>query len=194
VDALQAAIDMQKQLTEYNEERQDSKRQPIRIGIGLHTGSLIMGIIGDQKRMDAATIADTVNTASRIEGLTKHYGTSILLSEDSMEKIENKASFDFRYLGEVLVKGKKEPLGLYECFDGDVLEMAVQKTKTQPDFEKGLQLFFNQEFPEAAATFNKILKVNPEDQTARLFLNKASGYTMQGVPDDWTGVEVMTFK
>ena len=77
------------------------------MGIGLHTGSLIMGIIGDEKRMDAATIADTVNTASRIESLTKHYGASILLSEDSLNKLEDKNDFHLRFMGKVQVKGKK---------------------------------------------------------------------------------------
>jgi len=185
---------MQKQLMEYNQERRGIGRKAIRMGIGLHTGSLIMGIIGDQNRMDAATIADTVNTASRIEGLTKHYGTSILLSADSVEKMKDNASFHLRYLGKVQVKGKKEPVGLYECYDGDAPEMVIKKAKTQPDFETGLQQFFNRKFPQAAATFDTVLQENTEDQPARLFLNKSSAHTIEGVPDDWTGVEVMTFK
>lgn len=69
-----------------------------------------------------------------------------------------------------------------------------QKAATQSDFEKGLDQFLNREFPEAAGTFNKVLKANATDQPARLFLNKSSRYTIEGVPDDWTGVEVMTFK
>ena len=78
------------------------------MGIGLHTGPLIMGIIGDEQRMDAATISDTVNSASRIESLSKYYGTSILLSEVSLKKIDNREEFHFRYLGKVQVKGKQK--------------------------------------------------------------------------------------
>ena len=126
-DALKAAIEMQEVFHKYNQSRQKKKRAPLKIGIGLHTGSLIMGIIGDKERMDAATIADTVNTASRIESLTKHYGVSILLSEDSLDKIENREAFHLRHLGQVLVKGKKEPVGIYECFDGDEPETIEQK-------------------------------------------------------------------
>ena len=193
-DALQAAIHMQKIIHQYNQERIKRNRQVIAVGRGVHTGSLIMGIIGDQQRIDAATIADTVNTASRIESLTKHYGASILLSEDSMEKIGKRDTFHFRYLGKVQVKGKKEPVGLYECYNGDAPDVAVLKTKTQADFEKGLEQFLHQEFPEASATFNKVLKVNPDDHTAQLFLNKSSGYIVTAPPDDWDGVEVMTYK
>ena len=193
-DAVKAAIEMQKTLQEYNIKRVGQNRQALKMGIGLHTGPLIMGIIGDQHRMDATTIADTVNTASRIESLTKHYGVSVLLTEDSLKQLENRNSFRLRHLGIVQVKGKKDPVGIYECFDGDSPEIAEQKQETIRDFEKGLEHFFSREFPEAAGAFNKVLKANALDYTARLFLNKSSTYTVEGVPDDWTGVEVMTFK
>ncbi len=77
----------------------------------LLTGPLIMGIIGDQHRLDAATISDTVNTASRIESLTKHYGVSILLSEDSLKKMENPDMFNLRYWGQGFSKREKESGG-----------------------------------------------------------------------------------
>ena len=193
-NAIQAAIDMQKRLEEYNGERLADGRSAIKMGAGLHTGPLIMGIIGDKNRMDAATIADTVNTASRIESLTKYYGTSILVSEDSLRQVKGRENFNFRYLGKVQVKGRKEPVGLYECYDGDPKELSVKKMETHPEFEKGLEQFFNRDFPEAAGTFNAVLKTNPKDQPARLFLNKSSKYTLEGVPKDWDGVEVMSFK
>ncbi len=192
--ALNAGVEMQKSLANYNEERILVGRKPIRMGIGLHSGPLIMGIIGDQDRMDAATIADTVNTASRIESLTKHYGVSILLSEDSIAQLKDPSLFHFRYLGKVQVKGKKEPIGLYECFDGDASELIALKANTQKDFELGLKQFFDREFPQAVATFDKVIKANSKDKTAQIFLNKSSRYIVQGVPDDWTGVEIMTFK
>ena len=192
--ALRAAIQMQQALAKYNKERLVDDRKAIKMGVGLHTGPLIMGIIGDKNRMDAATIADTVNTASRVESLTKYYGTSILISEDSFQQIENKENFHVRFLGRVQVKGKKEPVGLYECYDGDLENTLAKKIETQADFEMGLQQFFNREFPEATATLNKVLKINSEDHSARLFLNKASKYILEGVPEDWDGIEIMSFK
>lgn len=198
-DGLQAAVAMQQTLAEYNVKRKVEGRQMIRMGIGLHTGSLAMGIIGDEQRMDAATIADSVNTAARIEGLTKHYGVSILFSEDSLRRLESSEPageqvFHLRYLGKVQVKGRREPVGLYECFDGDAPEVIDQKLRTKPDFEKALAYFYARDFPEAVGAFNKVVKVNKNDQPARLFLNKSSQYTINGVPDDWTGVEMMDVK
>ena len=192
--ALQAAIDMQAELRAYNEQRIAKGRQPIKMGIGFHTGSLIMGIIGDQKRMDATTIADTVNTASRIESLTKHYGATILVSEDSMAQMSRKDSYNFRYLGKVLVKGKDEPVGLYECIDGDATNLRAQKLKGLIDFEEGLQHFYKRQFYDAVTAFNKSLQACSEDRPARLFLSKASAFTIDGVSKDWTGIEVMRFK
>ena len=153
-----------------------------------------MGIIGDKERMEAATIADTVNTAARLESLTKHYGTTLILSENSKDQLENPDQFNFRYLGKVQVKGKKEPVGLYECFDGDPAELASLKTQSQAEFDRGLALFFDREFAEAANCFNKVYKVNQADKTAHLFMTKSSEYLLQGVPEDWTGVEVMRVK
>jgi two-component system sensor histidine kinase ChiS len=195
-DALQAAIDMQKKLTAYNDHRITKGRERICMGIGLYSGPLIMGIIGDQHRLDATTISDTVNTASRIESLTKYYGANILLSEESLDECRKHSEcvMHFRHLGKVLVKGKKDPVGLYECFDGDAPEIAERKLQTLPDFEAGLAHFFAKEFPKASAVFTRVLKVNPEDQVVRLFLNKSSRYTHEGVPEDWTGVDVMVFK
>ena len=193
-DCLKAAVEMQKTLLRYNQIRESKNRTPIRTGIGLHTGRLIMGIIGDQKRMDAATISDTVNTASRIESLTKFYGVSILLSEDSYVKIDKKENFRFRYMGQVQVKGKQEPVGIYECFDGDMPELAEKKYASLELFQEGLNHYFSKDFPRASVVFQEILKTNPDDSVAKLFLNKAAQYIGSGVADDWSGVEMMTFK
>ncbi len=193
-DALRAAIAMQKELQQYNKTRIARERQPLRVGMGIHTGPLIMGIIGDAKRNDAATISDSVNTASRIEGLTKSYEVNILISSDCLEQITDKADFNIRFLGKVLVKGKKESIGIYECFDGDIPEQLQHKLDTAIDFKSGMEKFFSREFPQSATIFNQILKINDADQTARLFLKKASQYTIDGVPEGWTGVEVATFK
>jgi signal transduction histidine kinase/class 3 adenylate cyclase len=194
MDALHAAIQMQRAKDKYNEERKAKGRQPIRIGMGFHTGPLIMGIIGDEQRMDAATISDTVNTASRIEDLTKHYGANILFSEDSLAMMKKVDAFHFRYLGQVQMKGKNKPVGVYECFDGDLPDMIERKIKTQDAFAQALQLYFGRQFGPAYKAFENILQINPEDLTAGMFKQKALHYIDYGVPEDWTGVERMLVK
>jgi len=194
-DALKACILMQKNIRAYNLTRLTKGRSLIRTGMGMHTGSLIMGIIGDEKRMDAATISDTVNTASRIESLTKFYGANILVSEDSLRGIEDKTPFNLRFLGKVLVKGKQHELGIYECIDGDEPEMLWYKRATLEDFSKAVNLYFERDFAAAAAMFKeKVLRRNPRDTAAKILLAKAQHLAETGVPDDWTGVEKMEVK
>jgi len=193
-DALRAAIEMQHTLRNYNIERRAKDWESIRIGIGFHTGSLIMGIIGDDHRMDAATISDSVNIAARIESLTKYFGASILLSEDSFQQIPKKEDFNFRYLGQVIVKGKLQPIGIYECFDGDTKEQIAKKTETLPIFDAGLNHYFKQSFPDAILYFEKIVAANPLDAPTQLFLSKALHYSKLPTNSDWTGVEKMEWK
>jgi len=192
--ALQAAIDMQKAILEYNIKRTKDGKTPISIGIGMHTGSLVMGIIGDVNRNDTAIIADTVNTASRMEGVTKHYGANIIISEDSLKTIENTDGFGLRFLGKVKAKGKDNAIGIYECFDGDSNEMVELKKKTLPEFEKGLEYFFAHEFPRASASFDRVLGKNPDDLVAKYFVTKSAEYTIAGSPKDWDVVNTMKEK
>lgn len=200
-DALQAAIQMQQTIQRYNAERAAVNRPTIRVGMGLHTGLLIMGIIGDVQRMEAATIADTVNTAARIESLTKYYGVNILISGESLEKLEEKAqdlaevpNFNLRYLGQVQVKGKKEPVAIYECFDGDTPEQFEKKKATSQLFSGAMRAYYDRDFSAAQEAFRSVLEVNPADRTAKLLLNRIEGFLHTGVPEDWTGVEKMSSK
>jgi signal transduction histidine kinase/CheY-like chemotaxis protein len=192
--ALQACIDMQKEIIAYNLRRVLEGYIPISVGMGLHTGGLIMGIIGDVHRNDTAIIADTVNTASRMEGVTKYYGAKIIISEDSLNNIKNKENFNFRYLGKVKVKGKNNVIGIYECFDGDEEEIIVLKQKTMKKFDKGLKYFSNKEFPKASAAFDSVLSENPQDKVAGFFLTKSAEYMISGAPHDWDMVNIMEEK
>ncbi len=192
--ALRDAIEMQQALHIYIDERLAKERAPVRIGAGLHSGPLIMGIIGDRRRMDAATISDTVNTASRIESLTKHFGASILLSEDSLKGITNQENFSLRFLGKVLVKGKREAVGIYECFDGDLPAVIERKQATLALFREGRQHYLDGNFKEAMEALEEVLRANPDDVTTQLFLNRIANYLAHGKPEGWTGVEMMEEK
>jgi class 3 adenylate cyclase len=191
---LKAAIEMEQNIDEFNMERIEKGRKPFQVGIGLHTGPLIMGIIGDETRSDPSTISDTVNIASRMEGMTKYYGTRILISDDSYQSIMHPEDFHFRYMGEVVVKGKKLPVKVYECFDGDEPESIDKKIDTLSDFEEGLRTYFARDFPEASVTFNNIVKLHPQDLTSQYYYKLAVKYAGLGVDDDWTGVEKLDRK
>jgi adenylate cyclase len=193
-DALAAAVEMKKNIHELNIKRSLKNLSPIQIGIGMHTGSLIMGITGDKDRLDATTISDTVNTASRIESLTKYYKAGILLSEASLQQIQDPEQFNLRYLGKVQVKGKQEPVGLHECFSGSNEEEILIKEKTLPLFNEGMNYYLNRSFASAIKSFQSITETHPGDLTAEFFLTNATRYLQKGVPEDWTGVVEMTNK
>ena len=189
--ALQASIDILNSIEPFNQQRIDNDLSSIRIGIGMHTGPLIMGITGDAERLDAATISDTVNTASRIESLSKHFGVSILLTEATLFQIENEEDFHFRYLGKVQVKGKQKPVKIYECFNGDPRNVIQKKLETLPAFKQGLKCYYQKDFTEASKAFQHVLTLNPIDKPSRLFLGNAEVFAKNGVSKEWKGVELM---
>jgi adenylate cyclase len=193
-NTLRAAIEMQQNISEFNAMRKIKQLSPIKMGIGMHTGPLIMGITGDNDRLDATTISDAVNTASRIESLTKYYKAGILLSEFTLREILHPELFHLRYLGKVQVKGKQSSIGIYECFSSDGEDQVNKKEKTLSAFNEGMVHYLNKAFDKAIKAFEWVSAANPEDRTTQFFLHKASGYHQQGVPENWSGVVEMANK
>jgi two-component system sensor histidine kinase ChiS len=192
--ALQAAIAMRQEIVRFNEERVSQGLEPINSGVGIHTGSLMLGTIGEAERMESTVISDAVNLTSRLEGLTKLYGASIVVSQNVLFNLEQPTQYQFRFLDRVRVKGKKEAVSVFEIFDGDPLEIVVLKLKTQTDFEKGLLYYHSQEFTEAKAHFERVLKHNLNDKAAQLYLKRTLHLLEYGVPPDWEGIEALTEK
>ena len=186
-DALQASIAMQRELQEYNQRRRQLGRQMIRVGMGMHTGPLIMGIIGDEQRTDAATISDTVNTAARMETLTKQAGAGILLSEETLRQLHDPKAYQLRYLGRVRIKGRKAPVGVYECFDDAPAVVQVLKQQWMTTFDEAIKHYAEQSFAQAIVHFQEILAANPEDRVAANLLEESQKHLTQGVPEDWVG-------
>lgn len=192
--ALRASVEMHSELRIFNEERAVKDRFPVKLGIGMQNGNLIMGITGDIERLDAAIISDTVNTASRIEGLSKHYGSSILLTDNCKNNLTHPEEFDFRYLGPVQVKGKQKPIDLYECINGDSRKLLKHKLATLNTFEEGMKQYFMKEFAMAAVTFQQIVKKERNDSAAKLFLNRSAHMITQETGDDWKGIASISSK
>lgn len=174
-DAVRAAIEMQKTIQKYNEEREGRKRPPIHIGVGIHTGTLIMGIIGENERMEGTVISDVVNVASRIESLTREYAATIMISGDTLVKLDDALVYQYRLLGRVPVKGKSKPVSIVEILDGRAdLERLLE---TKPDFEKGLSALMLGRKDEALLWLEQVLAVNPNDGAARFYLAYLQGKT-----------------
>jgi predicted ATPase/class 3 adenylate cyclase len=193
-DAYAAALEMQAAVRSYNRERATKERSPIAVGIGLHTGPLMLGVIGDQDRLEASLISDTVNTAARMEGLTKEFRVGIVASENTVSALDSATQRSIRRVGNVRVKGKSQPTRVYDCFAGDDPETAELKRETAVEFGRGLDAWQTAEFGSAVAAFERVLSRHPADGTARRYLARASEQVAHGVSAGWTGVEVMDRK
>ena len=167
--AVQAAIGIQKQMLEYNGHRAKVGYRPIDVGIGIHTGVLMLGVVGVHNRMQNTVISDAVNLASRVEGLTKAFGVSMAISGQTFQKLDHPEAYMFRYLGNVKVKGKGEPTRVYEILDGINETIMEKKMKTNMFFEQGLFNFVTKRYGDALEQFDKVLEILPDDKAAVIY-------------------------
>lgn len=191
-DAVTAAIAMHVAVGEYNKEREKEGFRPIGIGVGLHIGDLMLGIIGSEARLQGAVVADAVNLAARLEELTRIYGSTITLSEPTLSRLKDPDKFKHRFVDKVRVKGKDQYVLVHEVFDADPQPVVELKEQTKTSFEEGLRLYYERRFSEASVQFNLVLQKIPEDKAARIYLKRCAEYMVDGVPEDWSGVETLT--
>jgi class 3 adenylate cyclase/HAMP domain-containing protein len=187
-DAVQAGIAKLKKLREYNQQRQTKGYPWIYIGIGIHVGHLMVGMVGEENRMQGDALSDSVNLTARLEGLTKFYGVSMLISEQVLERLSDPSQYEIRFLDRAIVKGKTEPISIYEVMDGEPEEVKAMKFQTQSDFEQGLEHYRQREFAEAKRYFEQVLAVNLGDKAAKLYLERVNQLMEEGVSEDWDGV------
>lgn len=193
-DAIDAAIEMRHALNLFNLDRIDQGKPTIDSGIGIHTGNLMLGVVGGEGRMDGTVISDAVNLASRLEGLSKIYRTSIIISEDTLIKLEEPAKYNFRFLDIARVKGKKEAVYVFEVLDGEPDEVKSLKIETKTLFGNGIDHYKNKRFEEALKVFSEIVKINQRDSVAAFYVNRCKNNIQKGIPDDWSGIEVFDAK
>ena len=173
-DAVKAGIAMLQTLAEYNRDRASVGYVPVQIGVGINTGSLILGIVGGKSRMDGTVISDAVNLASRIESLTKNYGVSLLITQHTFDRLTNPGDYAIRVIDKVQVKGKSEWVTVYEVFDADLAEVKAGKLATLQLFTEALSLYNMKSFRQAAGLFADCLRQNPGDKVARIYLERCN--------------------
>ncbi|MCP2727046.1 response regulator [Limnofasciculus baicalensis] len=192
--AVSGAIEMQKQVTIYNQHRRKKGYVPIAIGIGLHTGTLMLGTIGERERMESTVISDAVNLASRLEGLTKLYGAGIVISENTLYTLDDLEKYSYRFLDRVKVKGKNSAVAIFEVYSGDSERLKKLKIETQTSFEEAIVFYYRQKFDIAKQMFEDVLHINPQDKAAMLYISRCDNYQKYGVPEEWAGVESLQEK
>jgi class 3 adenylate cyclase/DNA-binding NarL/FixJ family response regulator len=157
-DAVLAAIAMQRRLKEFNLSNSllSPSSDPIRIGVGIHTGPLTLGTVGFHSRMDSTVIGDTVNLASRVEELTKTYDVEVAITSDVLIQLKDPTDFLIREIDTVKVRGKDRPVTIYEVFDSNDDETRKNKERTLGSYNEGLRLFKLKRHDDALPIFREL--------------------------------------
>jgi class 3 adenylate cyclase len=181
-DAVQAGIEKQERVKDFNALLGQRGYPPVTVGIGIHTGQMMVGMIGEERRLQGDAFSDNVNLTSRVEGLNKFYGTSMIISEDTLHGLQQPGSYRMRWLGKALVKGRSTPLGLYEVYEGLPDEVVARRESSKADFERGIELYTRGRFLDARQAFQAALVIDPQDQTARYYLERCMEWAERAAP------------
>lgn len=197
VQACTAALEMMKRVRELQKKWAAEGKPALDIGIGLNSGAASVGNMGSSLRYGYTALGDTVNLSSRLEGLNKEYGTHIIANE-STYLAAKEAGFLFRELDLIRVKGKLQPVTIYELVAratdlqeagalADVLERLRQ-------FEEARKLYRERRWSDARGAFQEIVERWSYDEPSRVYLKRCEEYLADEPVSDWDGVFVMTHK
>ena len=187
-DALRAGIAKLEAVAIYNQARQTIGYQPIQIGVGVHVGHMMVGMVGEHFRMQGDAFSDNVNLTARLEGLTKFYGIAFIVSEQVLATLPNANDYQVRWLDRVIVKGRNEPITIYEVLDGQSDKIRQLKLETQSDFESAISFYQSGHFVEAKGLLASIQSVNPGDRVVAIYLERVNLLLNQGTPGGWDGI------
>ncbi|HMV80188.1 MAG TPA: adenylate/guanylate cyclase domain-containing protein [Leptospiraceae bacterium] len=192
LNACLAALNVKKGLKILEAQWKAQSKPPIfKDRIGINTGEVIVGNIGSNSRINYTVIGDTVNLASRIEGLNKYYGTEILISEATYEKVKN--DLFTRKVDLVSVKGKTKGTSIYELIS-EKKDADADSVKWVSAYEEGLSFYLEKKWQKAVSSFEKARSMNPSDINSESFIKRCSLYIQTPPPEDWDGVFRMTSK
>ncbi len=190
--AVRAAIGMITALRQWNEERAASGKSALNIGIGLNTDNVVSGNIGSPRRMDYTIIGDGVNLASRLESACKQYAARILISENTYCKL--RGTYRIREVDSVVVKGKHEPVTIYEVLDYHTPETFPNLMEAVNYWRGGLDYYRHGDWDRAIRAFQEASVLNPDDKLPHLYIERCKVLRESPPEGDWTGVWVMKTK
>ena len=191
-NCVRAALGMRRELRQLNEKWRSEGRMGLGMGVGINQGEVIVGNIGSQERMDPTVIGDSVNLASRLEGLTRIYGVDILVGATAAELVRDE--FYLRSVARVQVKGKTKPVEAFTLIGARNEDVNAELLKWLESYEEGFEKFRARDFTEAKILFSRFLEFYPDDLLAKMYLDRALEYEQQPPDEAWDAVEVFKKK
>jgi len=184
--AVQAAIGMIRECRRWSGERAKANLLPVDMGIGINTDMIVSGNIGSAKRMDYTLIGDGVNVASRLESACKAYSARILISDNTYNRL--RGTYRVREVDQVIVKGKTEPVGVYEVLDYHTDDTFPNLMDVVNYFNEGIAYYRKRNFKRSIKQFEAALQRNPRDKLSRTYIERCQLLIKDPPPEDWVGI------
>jgi adenylate cyclase len=186
-----AAIDMKKKLKEMQDKWREQNRDILKVRMGMNTGKAVVGNMGSNTQMGYTAMGDSVNLASRLEGVNKVYSTYAIISESTYDSVKD--IIDVRKLDKIRVVGKEEPIVIYELL-GEKDKLPDKMYSMIEKYNKALEAFANREWKNAITFFQQGLKIIKDDGPSLYYIERCEKYIRRPPSKDWDGVYKMTSK
>jgi adenylate cyclase len=190
--ACLASLEMQKRLSVLRPKWVKEGKPALTIRIGLNTGIMIVGNMGGKDRFDYTVIGDSVNLASRLEGANKQYQSDIMISDFTYAHVKGKMIV--RELDLIQVKGKTEPVKVYELLGTSDMEITDNQKQSLELYHEGLKLYRSRKWEESMAYMQQAFTLDGKCYAAQIYTERANLYQLTPPPADWNGVFIMTSK
>ena len=190
--AVRAGIGMLVELERFNTARKERGMMAIDMGLGINTDEIVSGNIGSPKRMNYTVIGDGVNLAARLETACKQYGAKMLVSDATVKKL--KGTYRMREADRVVVKGKTEPVVIFECLDYHTEASFPNPMEVINHFKDGLAKYRKQDWEKAKSAFQEALKAHRGDKLSKIYMERCDYFQKNPPEKEWDGVWVMKEK
>jgi class 3 adenylate cyclase/HAMP domain-containing protein len=186
-DAVKAAAGIFTRLAEYNEERKNLVRKAVEIGVGIHKGDLLIGVIGEGERMEGVVVSDAMDLLFRLKGMIRKFDVNLAVSVEALNELGEIDKRDHRILDRTRGGWKNGSIPIYEMFFADPQILRLGKIDSREAYDHALRLYYERRFTEALTAFGDLSKAYPEDRIFSIYLDRCRFLLQMDPGPDWDG-------